>query len=261
MRKDLVQGSTFPDFELPDQDGTARRLSELQGDDPMILMLGHGEHCPRERQHQREMVKFHQRCAVAFTQLVTVLPNNLHDVYKLRISTGAYWTYLADADLELQRALEIEEYTDPHHDATVPHTIVLAPGLIIDKDLRGVLVLGTPIALSALGGPAGPAPSHQIGFRPDGSRAASRMGSEPAVGRRDSALNYSVRCLDRWLTSPDRQSRWVVFSFTPRRSGRNLDYRVVHGSESHRSTSNLRWGAAIQACAKRVEESWAEHAS
>ncbi len=144
MRKDLVQGGTFPDFELPDQDGTPRRLSELQGDDAMILMLGRGEHCPRERQHQREMVKFHEWCAVAFTQLVTVLPNNLHDVYKLRISTGAYWTYLSDADLEVQRALEIEEYTDPHHDATVPHTIVLAPGLMIDKIYVGYWFWGRP---------------------------------------------------------------------------------------------------------------------
>lgn len=144
MLQHLVPGATFPDFELPDQDGTPRRLSELQGDDPLILMLGRGEHCPRERQHQREMVKFHEWCAVAFTQLVTVLPNNLHDVYKLRISTGAYWTYLADADLEVQRALEIEEYTDPHHDATVPHTIVLAPGLIIDKIYVGYWFWGRP---------------------------------------------------------------------------------------------------------------------
>jgi hypothetical protein len=28
----------------------------------MILMLGRGEHCPRERQQQREMVRFHQWC-------------------------------------------------------------------------------------------------------------------------------------------------------------------------------------------------------
>lgn len=59
------------------------------------------------------MVKFHEWCAVAFTQLVTIRPNNLHDVGKLRISTGAYWTYLADSELEVQRALDIEEYTDP----------------------------------------------------------------------------------------------------------------------------------------------------
>src|SRR3982750_3571120 len=106
----LQSGQTLPDFELPDQDGTMRRLSELQGDDVMVLMLGRGEHCPRERQHQREMVRLHNWCAVAFTQLVTILPNDLHDVGRLRISTGAYWPYLADSDLHVQETLDIREY-------------------------------------------------------------------------------------------------------------------------------------------------------
>ena len=144
MRADLVPGATFPDFSLPDHTGTVRRLSELQGDDPMILLLGRGEHCPRERQHQRELLRFHEWCAVAFTKLVTVLPNNLHDVNRLRISTGAYWSFLADADLELQHALQIEEYTDPHYDATVPHTLDLAPGLRIDKVYVGYWFWGRP---------------------------------------------------------------------------------------------------------------------
>jgi hypothetical protein len=121
-----------------------RRLSELQGDDAMILMLGRGEHCPRERQHQREMLKFHEWCAVAFTQLVTILPNDLHDTYKMRIATGAYWPFLADEELAVQRALDIREYTDPHHDATVPHTLVLAPGLAIDKLYVGYWFWGRP---------------------------------------------------------------------------------------------------------------------
>lgn len=144
MRSDLVPGATLPDFELPDQDGTPRRLSDLQGDNPMILLLGRGEHCPRERQHQREMIRLHQWCAVAFTQLVTVLPNDLHDVGKLRISTGAYWTYLSDADRRVQSTLEIKEYTDPVHHATVPHTLVLAPDLVIDKIYVGYWFWGRP---------------------------------------------------------------------------------------------------------------------
>src|ERR1043166_7575200 len=126
MSKNLTAGKTLPDFKLPDHTGTMRSLSELQGDDAMVLMLGRGEHCPRERQHQREMLRFHEWASVAFTQLVTVLPNELHDVYKLKISTGAHWTYLADADLELQKALDIREYTDPIHAANVPHTLLLA---------------------------------------------------------------------------------------------------------------------------------------
>jgi len=128
MSKNLVPGAVLPDFELPDDTGTKRRLSELQGDNPMILLLGRGEHCPRERQHQRKMLKFHEWCTVAFTQLVTVLPNSLHDTYRLRISTGASWPFLADTDLEVRRTLEIDEYTDTHHDTTVPHTLMLAPG-------------------------------------------------------------------------------------------------------------------------------------
>jgi len=144
MSKGLTPGAVLPDFALPDENGTMHRLSELQGDDSMILMLGRGEHCPRERQHQREMVRFHQWCPVAFTQLVTVLPNDLHDVYKMRISTGAHWPYLADVDLEVQRAFEIEEYTDPHHHATVPHTLVVAPGLVVDKVYVGYWFWGRP---------------------------------------------------------------------------------------------------------------------
>jgi len=144
MSKNLNPGDVLPDFALPDENGTIHRLSELQGSDPMVLLFGRGEHCPRERQHQREMLKLYEWCAVAFTQMVTVLPNNLHDVYKMRIATGAYWPFLADEKLEVQRALDIREYTDTHHDATVPHTVILAPGLVIDKVYVGYWFWGRP---------------------------------------------------------------------------------------------------------------------
>jgi peroxiredoxin len=36
MLKDLEPGDELPDFELPDHTGTKRRLSELQGDNPMV---------------------------------------------------------------------------------------------------------------------------------------------------------------------------------------------------------------------------------
>lgn len=146
MSKNLNPGAVLPDFALPDENGTVHRLSELQGSDPMVLFLGRGEHCPRERQHQREMLRLYEWCAVAFTQMVTVLPNNQHDVYKLRISTGAYWPFLADEKLEVQRTLDIREYTDSHHEATVPHTVILAPGLVIDKVYVGYWFWGRPSA-------------------------------------------------------------------------------------------------------------------
>jgi peroxiredoxin len=146
MSNNLQPGMRIPDFRLPDDGGVMYSLSELQGENPMVLLLGRGEHCPRERQHQREMLKLYEWCAVGFTSLVTVLPNDQHETYKLRISTGAYWPYLCDADLEVQRSLEIDEYTDPHHDATVPHTLLLAPGLVIDKAYVGYWFFGRPSA-------------------------------------------------------------------------------------------------------------------
>jgi peroxiredoxin len=144
MSVGLTPGAVLPDFELPDENGVMHRLSALQGDDAMVLMLGRGEHCPRERQHQFEMLKLQMWQPVAFTQMVTVLPNDLHDTYKMKVATGAQWTYLADADLEVQTALDIREYTDTHHAATVPHTLVLGPGLTIDKVYVGYWFWGRP---------------------------------------------------------------------------------------------------------------------
>jgi len=39
MRADIAPGGIFPDYELTDHTKARRRLSELQGSDPMILML------------------------------------------------------------------------------------------------------------------------------------------------------------------------------------------------------------------------------
>jgi peroxiredoxin len=145
MSANLVPGVVLPDFELPDENGTLHRLSALQGDDAMVLHLSRGEHCPRERQHLRELVRFHAWCAVAFTQLVTILPNTLHDVYRMRLATGAYFPFLADPELEVQRALDIREYTDTHHEnAVVPHTLILSPGLVIEKAYVGYWFWGRP---------------------------------------------------------------------------------------------------------------------
>ena len=147
MSKNLEPGMTLPDFELPDENGELHRLSDLQGDNCVVLMIGRGEHCPRERQHQKEMVRFHEWCPVAFTEVVTVLPNDLHDVFRMRIATGAHWTFLADVDLEVQKTLDINEYTDVHHDnAGVPHTVILSPGLRIEKVYVGYWYWGRPSA-------------------------------------------------------------------------------------------------------------------
>ena len=144
MLKDLHEGDTFPDFELSDENGVLHKLSEIQGSNPMVIQLGRGEHCPRERQHHRELLKFHEWCGTLEGELVTILPNNLHDTLKLKMTTGAHWTFLADVDLRVREELGIAEYVDDHHTATVPHTVVVGPNLLIEKIYVGFWFWGRP---------------------------------------------------------------------------------------------------------------------
>ena len=39
MRADIVPGAIFPDYELSDHTANRRKLSELQGQHPMVLVL------------------------------------------------------------------------------------------------------------------------------------------------------------------------------------------------------------------------------
>jgi peroxiredoxin len=145
MSKNLDLGTTIPDFKLPDENGEMHTLSELQGDNYLVLHLGRGEHCPRERRHHIELLRFHEWCQLAFADLVTILPNSQHDVYRVKIGTGAHWTFLADEDQEVQQHFDINEYTDSHHDyACVPHTLILSPGLRIEKVYVGYWFWGRP---------------------------------------------------------------------------------------------------------------------
>lgn len=53
MRSDIVPGAVFPDYELSDHTGKRRKLSELQQQDPLILVLSRGAYCPKDRrQHE-----------------------------------------------------------------------------------------------------------------------------------------------------------------------------------------------------------------
>ena len=59
MRSDIVPGGVFPDYELPNHMGDLRRLSGLQGDDPLILTLARGHYCPKEHQQHLELAAFY----------------------------------------------------------------------------------------------------------------------------------------------------------------------------------------------------------
>ncbi len=144
MKSDIKPGAILPDFELPDHTDVKRKLSFLQGDDPMILMLGRGIYCPKDRQHLFELVRFSSQCDVGFTRIVTINCDNYVYLNDLRLGVGAHWPFLYDEERIIQKRLEIQEYTDPTNNPMIPHTIVLEPGLKIYKIYNGYWYWGRP---------------------------------------------------------------------------------------------------------------------
>jgi peroxiredoxin len=144
VRADIVPGGVFPDYQLTDHTKTRRRLSELQGIDPMILLLSRGHFCPKDHQQHLELAASYSKIAVAYTQIVTLSTDNILETIEFRASVGAQWTFLSDAGRKVQKDLDIQEYTDPHHDPMVPHTLVLRPGLVIHSVYNGYWFWGRP---------------------------------------------------------------------------------------------------------------------
>jgi len=144
MRADIISGARFPDYELTDHTRQRRTLSELQGDDPMILVLSRGHFCPKDHQQHLELAAFYPRIAVSYTKIVTITTDNLLELNEFRASVGAQWTFLSDPRRIVQKDLDIAEYTDPTHDPMIPHTIVLEPGLIVHRVYNGYWFWGRP---------------------------------------------------------------------------------------------------------------------
>jgi len=110
MRADITPGGTFPDYELPDHTSVARRLSELQRDDPLILTLARGGHyCPKEHQQHLELAASYPKIAVAYTQIATIATDEHHTLQEFRASVGAQWPFLSDPERIVQKDLDIQE--------------------------------------------------------------------------------------------------------------------------------------------------------
>jgi peroxiredoxin len=144
VRADVAPGARLPDYELPDHTDTPRKLSFLQGDDPMVLTLNRGIYCPKDRMQLLELTRFSKQCAVGYTRLVTITTDNLVYSNDLRLGVGADWTFLHDTERMVQKDLDIAEYTDPHHNPMIPHTFVLEPGLKIYRIYSGYWYWGRP---------------------------------------------------------------------------------------------------------------------
>ena len=94
MRADIVAGAAFPDYELTDHAGKRRRLSELQGPDPMILVLSRGGYCPKDLRQAEGLVHLYREMEVGYARLVTISTDNMLTTNEYRTGVGAHWTFL-----------------------------------------------------------------------------------------------------------------------------------------------------------------------
>ena len=133
MRTDIREGLHLPDYELPDHSGDLRKLSELQGSNPMVLHLSRGGFDPKEHRYLRHLVDSWPDFKAAYTRIVVISTDNQLEINEFRDSLGAEFPFLSDPDRKIQKDLDIQEYTDPVHDPMIPHTFVLEPGLIITR--------------------------------------------------------------------------------------------------------------------------------
>ena len=144
MRPDIIPGAAFPDYELSDHRGKHRTLSALQQGDPLVLALSRGGFCPKERRQHEGLLQLHREMEVGYCRLVTISTDNLLETNEFRSGVGAHWPFLSDLGRKLQKDLDIADYTDPHHNPMIPHTLVLEPGLRVYKIYNGYWFFGRP---------------------------------------------------------------------------------------------------------------------
>lgn len=144
MRPDMIPGLTFPDYELSDHTGKHRKLSELQAGDPMVLVLGRGGFCPKDRRQAEGLLQLHREMEVGYCRMVTITTDNITQTSEYRSGVGAHWPFLSDSRRLVQKDLDIAEYTDPVHNPMIPHVVVLEPGLVIHKIYNGYWFFGRP---------------------------------------------------------------------------------------------------------------------
>lgn len=106
MPPDILPGAVFPDYELTDHTGKRRKLSELQGQHPMIVVLSRGGFCPKDRRQAEGLVALHRELEVAYCGLITISTDNITETNEYRSGVGAHWPFLSDAARKVQKDLD-----------------------------------------------------------------------------------------------------------------------------------------------------------
>ena len=103
MREDIVAGAVFPDYELTDHTGKRRELSELQGPDPMILVLSRGGYCPKDLRQAEGLVQLHHEMEVGYSRLVTISTDNMLTTNEYRTGVGLIGPFYPIRDARFRR--------------------------------------------------------------------------------------------------------------------------------------------------------------
>jgi len=139
-----VAGAQFPDIALPDHTGRPRRLSEVAGGDPVVLLTSRGWWCPKEQRYLRDLVLLQDEFEVAYSRIVVVSVDPPEVQAAFRAGLGARFLFLSDVARSWLDRLALRETTDRVHDPYRPAAFTLSPDLRVHRAYNGYWFWGRP---------------------------------------------------------------------------------------------------------------------
>jgi peroxiredoxin len=137
-----LAGHRFPDLELPDHTGSARRLSGIASGDPLILVFSRGWWCPKEQRYLRQLVGLQDELEVAYVRLAIVSIDPPEVQAAFRAGLGARFVFLSDAERQWLPQLGLVEHSDTIHSPYRPTVFALHPDLTIHRAYNGYWYVG-----------------------------------------------------------------------------------------------------------------------
>ena len=146
MHPDLNVGQKFPNFELPDHNGTPHKLSQLLRGFPGVLIFSRGYYCPKDRRQMTNYVEQLQpEFRVNYCKTITVSVDDKMNTNEMRDALGADWPFLMDPDRKLLYELQMVDRTDSvHGEVYIPYTFILDRDRTIYKIYNGWWYVGRP---------------------------------------------------------------------------------------------------------------------
>ncbi len=146
MPPDLNPGNLFPDIELPDHEGSPKKLSELMRGWPTIVTFVRGHYSADDRRQLTNYAEYlYPDLMVSYCNLITISVEDYLHTLELRESVGAYWPFLCDHERKVIETLGLVDETDERYSpVAVPVTFVLHADRTIYKVYDGRLYAGRP---------------------------------------------------------------------------------------------------------------------